>query len=118
MICFSGLKLCSLLCLHHHITTDETAEYTDNRKTESKPTAQNDTLLHFGMCHSACRPFHGRRPSSEPANPWRQVFLLLVAEMALFMLLILPLPFSMRRKMFTYVAADTLAAALAMVHSS
>lgn len=31
------------------------------------------------------------------------VFLLLVAEMALFMLLILPLPFTVRRRMFTYV---------------
>jgi hypothetical protein len=30
------------------------------------------------------------------------VFLLLVAEMALFMLLIVPLPFTLRRKMFTY----------------
>ena len=29
------------------------------------------------------------------------VFLLLVAEMALFMLLIVPLPFTLRRKMFT-----------------
>jgi len=30
------------------------------------------------------------------------VFLLLVAEMGLFMLLIVPLPFTLRRKMFTY----------------
>lgn len=30
------------------------------------------------------------------------VFLLLVAEMGLFMLLIVPLPFTVRRKMFTY----------------
>lgn len=32
-----------------------------------------------------------------------QVFLLLVAEMALFMLLVIPLPFTLRRKIFTYV---------------
>jgi hypothetical protein len=31
------------------------------------------------------------------------VFLLLVAEMALFMLLIIPLPFTVRRKMFTFM---------------
>lgn len=30
-----------------------------------------------------------------------QVFLLLVAEMALFMLLVVPMPFGMRRKLFT-----------------
>jgi hypothetical protein len=30
------------------------------------------------------------------------VFLLLVAEMTLFMLLIIPLPFTLRRRMFTY----------------
>jgi hypothetical protein len=35
-----------------------------------------------------------------------QVFLLLVAEMALFMLLIIPLPFAIRRKMFTYVSQE------------
>ncbi|TVY18924.1 hypothetical protein LARI1_G003745 [Lachnellula arida] len=32
------------------------------------------------------------------------VFLLLVAEMALFMLLIVPLPFTIRRKMFTFMS--------------
>ncbi len=32
------------------------------------------------------------------------MFLLLVAEMALFMLLVTPLPFTVRRKMFTYEA--------------
>lgn len=32
-----------------------------------------------------------------------QVFLLLVAEMALFMLLVVPMPFTVKRKMFTYV---------------
>lgn len=31
------------------------------------------------------------------------VFMLLMAEMALFMLLIVPLPFTLRRRMFTYV---------------
>ena len=35
-----------------------------------------------------------------------QVFLLLVAEMALFMLLVIPLPFSLRRRIFTYVIAN------------
>ena len=32
-----------------------------------------------------------------------QVFLLLVTEMAVFMLLVIPLPFSLRRRIFTYV---------------
>ncbi len=32
-----------------------------------------------------------------------QVFVLLVAEMSLFMLLVVPMPFTVRRKMFTYV---------------
>ncbi len=32
---------------------------------------------------------------------WLQVFVLLMAEMALFMLLIVPLPFAIKRKMFT-----------------
>ncbi|KAJ9130418.1 Endoplasmic reticulum transmembrane protein 3 [Pleurostoma richardsiae] len=34
------------------------------------------------------------------------VFLLLVAEMALFMLLIIPLPFTVRRKMFTFISEN------------
>ncbi|KAL2255283.1 hypothetical protein VTK26DRAFT_3687 [Humicola hyalothermophila] len=38
------------------------------------------------------------------------VFLLLVAEMALFMLLILPLPFAMRRKMFTFISENPVVA--------
>jgi hypothetical protein len=33
-----------------------------------------------------------------------QVFMLLMAEMALFMLLIIPMPFSLKRRVFTYVA--------------
>jgi hypothetical protein len=37
------------------------------------------------------------------ANNSIQVFLLLVAEMTLFMVLILPIPFTMRRKMFTFM---------------
>lgn len=40
------------------------------------------------------------------------VFLLLVAEMALFMLLILPLPFTIRRKMFTFISENPLVAKL------
>lgn len=46
-------------------------------------------------------------------SPWRsitaltapnlQVFMLLMAEMALFMFLILPMPFSLKRRVFTYV---------------
>jgi len=40
------------------------------------------------------------------------VFLLLVAEMALFMLLIVPLPFTIRRKMFTFISESPLVAKL------
>jgi B-cell receptor-associated protein 31 len=40
------------------------------------------------------------------------VFLLLVAEMALFMLLIIPLPFTIRRKMFTFISESPLVAKL------
>lgn len=32
------------------------------------------------------------------------VFVLLVAEMSLFMLLIVPLPFTIRRKLFTFIS--------------
>jgi len=38
------------------------------------------------------------------------VFLLLVAEMALFMLLIIPLPFTIKRKMFTFISESPLVA--------
>lgn len=40
------------------------------------------------------------------------VFLLLVAEMALFMLLIIPLPFNIRRKMFTFISESPIVAKL------
>jgi hypothetical protein len=40
------------------------------------------------------------------------VFLLLVAEMALFMLLIVPLPFTLRRKMFTFISENPIIAKL------
>jgi len=40
------------------------------------------------------------------------VFLLLVAEMSLFMLLIVPLPFTIRRKMFTFISESPLIAKL------
>jgi len=40
------------------------------------------------------------------------VFLLLVAEMTLFMLLIVPLPFTVRRKMFTFISESPLIAKL------
>jgi len=40
------------------------------------------------------------------------VFLLLVAEMTLFMLLIVPLPFTIRRKMFTFISESPLIAKL------
>ncbi|KAH8793241.1 BAP31 domain-containing protein [Hyaloscypha finlandica] len=40
------------------------------------------------------------------------VFLLLVAEMALFILLIIPLPFTIRRKMFTFISESPLVAKL------
>ncbi|KAF8860118.1 putative BAP31 domain protein [Acephala macrosclerotiorum] len=40
------------------------------------------------------------------------VFLLLVSEMALFMLLIIPLPFTIRRKMFTFISESPLVAKL------
>lgn len=39
----------------------------------------------------------------QPANSFKsQVFMLLMAEMALFMFLILPMPFTIKRRMFTY----------------
>jgi len=40
------------------------------------------------------------------------VFLLLVAEMSLFVLLIVPLPFTIRRKMFTFISESPLVAKL------
>lgn len=40
------------------------------------------------------------------------VFLLLVAEMALFMLLVVPLPFSLRRRIFTFISENPLIAKL------
>ncbi|PSS08540.1 hypothetical protein M430DRAFT_147282 [Amorphotheca resinae ATCC 22711] len=40
------------------------------------------------------------------------VFMLLVAEMALFMLLIVPIPFTIRRKMFTFISESPLVAKL------
>lgn len=40
------------------------------------------------------------------------VFLLLVAEMALFMLLIVPLPFTIRRKMFNFISESPIIAKL------
>ncbi|KAK2627506.1 hypothetical protein QTJ16_003472 [Diplocarpon rosae] len=40
------------------------------------------------------------------------VFLLLVAEMTLFMLLIVPLPFTIRRRMFTFISESPLVAKL------
>ncbi|RFU34796.1 hypothetical protein B7463_g1581, partial [Scytalidium lignicola] len=40
------------------------------------------------------------------------VFLILVAEMALFMLLIVPLPFTIRRKMFTFISESPIVAKL------
>ncbi|RYP75298.1 hypothetical protein DL770_007447 [Monosporascus sp. CRB-9-2] len=40
------------------------------------------------------------------------VFLLLVAEMALFMLLIIPMPFSVRRRIFTFISENPIIAKL------
>ncbi|KAH8883877.1 B-cell receptor-associated 31-like protein [Thozetella sp. PMI_491] len=40
------------------------------------------------------------------------VFLLLVAEMTLFMLLVIPLPFTVRRKIFTFISENPLVAKL------
>ncbi|KAI9754376.1 MAG: hypothetical protein M1815_005677 [Lichina confinis] len=40
------------------------------------------------------------------------VFLMLISEMALFMLLILPLPFTWRRKLFTFISESALVAKL------
>jgi hypothetical protein len=45
---------------------------------------------------------HGRTRTL--LTPPAQVFLLLVSEMALFMLLVVPLPFTIRRKMFTFMS--------------
>ncbi|KAI2622520.1 B-cell receptor-associated 31-like protein [Hypoxylon sp. NC1633] len=39
-----------------------------------------------------------------------QVFILLVAEMTLFMLLVVPMPFTIRRKMFTFLSENTIVA--------
>lgn len=41
-----------------------------------------------------------------------QVFLMLVTEMALFMLLVLPLPFTWRRKIFTFISESPIVAKL------
>lgn len=41
-----------------------------------------------------------------------QVFLLLVTEMAIFMALIVPLPFTWRRKLFTFISENPLIAKL------
>jgi hypothetical protein len=41
-----------------------------------------------------------------------QVFLLLVAEMAIFMALIVPLPFTWRRKLFTFISENPIIAKL------
>lgn len=38
------------------------------------------------------------------------VFMLLVAEMALFMLLVVPLPFTMRRRLFTFISENPIVA--------
>jgi len=40
------------------------------------------------------------------------VFLLLVAEMSIFMLLIVPLPYTMKRKLFTFISESPLIAKL------
>ncbi len=52
-------------------------------------------------------PFSGHTTAMDPLTLYTQVFLLLVAEMALFMLLVLPMPFAMKRRMFTYVIPPT-----------
>lgn len=56
----------------------------------------------------ACLPLEGFSARSwwsmaalTASNP--QVFMLLMAEMALFMFLIVPMPFSLKRRVFTYV---------------
>lgn len=56
----------------------------------------------------ACLPLEGVNVRSwwpmaalTASNP--QVFMLLMAEMALFMFLIIPMPFSLKRRVFTYV---------------
>ncbi|KAK9420485.1 putative Endoplasmic reticulum transmembrane protein [Seiridium unicorne] len=41
-----------------------------------------------------------------------QVFLLLVTEMALFMLLVIPMPFSLRRRIFTFISENPIIAKL------
>jgi hypothetical protein len=40
----------------------------------------------------------------------KQVFMMLMGEMALFMLLILPLPFTWRRKLFTFISESPVVA--------
>ena len=41
-----------------------------------------------------------------------QVFVLLVAEMAIFVALIVPLPYSIKRKLFTFISENPLVAKL------
>lgn len=41
-----------------------------------------------------------------------QVFMLLVAEMSIFMLLIVPLPFTIRRRLFTFISENPIIAKL------
>jgi len=49
-------------------------------------------------------------PATKMTLYYTLVFLLLVAEIALFMLLILPLPFNVRRKLFTFISENPIVA--------
>jgi hypothetical protein len=62
---------------------------------------QYDALLHSR--ESAPSSFHTLPAMCQPLIFLDQVFLLLVTEMALFMLLVIPMPFTIRRRIFTYV---------------
>lgn len=68
---------------------------------------QNDALLQS-------RKFNGLYQYDCPtiAEPSSQVFLLLVAEMTLFMLLIVPLPFAWRLKLYTFISESVWVAKL------
>jgi B-cell receptor-associated protein 31 len=50
--------------------------------------------------------------TSNNASNMTQVFVLLMAEMALFMTLIIPLPFTIKRKMFNFISESPIVAKL------
>ena len=72
----------------------------------------------LGHCHEGLRGLVSSISSSNAllglyANTLpQQVFALLMSEMALFMLLILPLPYTMKRRLFTFISESPIVAKL------